>query len=73
METYIWLSLLNLLVVGFFLSWFFFYFMSMISAIMEFNDTLLIMVQKQQGIDNPTEHHGKTLYDYFNELKTEEE
>jgi|TARA_R110000751_G_scaffold122492_1_gene223119 hypothetical protein len=44
--------------------------MSMIRAIMDFNDELLTMVQKQRGIENPTEYHGKTLYDY---IKKEEE
>ena len=74
MESYIALSLLNFFVVGVFLVWFYIYFMSMIRAIMDFNDKLLGMVQvKETGWGGVTEHQGKTLYDYFTDMKKEEE
>ena len=59
--------------VGVCFIWFYVYFMSMIRAIMDFNDKLLCMVQKQWDDVIVTEPQGKTLYDYFNELKKEEE
>lgn len=65
MDSHLTLLLINIFLITISLSWFYFYIMSMIRAIMDFNDELLTMVQKQQGIENPTEYHGKTLYDYI--------
>ena len=70
MDSNLTLILINIFLITISLSWFYFYIMSMIRAIMDFNDELLTMVQKQRGIENPTEYHGKTLYDY---IKKEEE
>jgi len=70
MDSHLTLILINIFLITISLSWFYFYIMSMIRAIMDFNDELLTMVQKQRGIENPTEYHGKTLYDY---IKKEEE
>ena len=65
MDSHLTLLLINIFLITISLSWFYFYIMSMIRAIMDFNDKILTMVQKQQGIENPTEYHGKTLYDYI--------
>ena len=70
MDSHLTLILINIFLITISLSWFYFYIMSMIRAIMDFNDELLTIVQKQRGIENPTEYHGKTLYDY---IKKEEE
>ena len=70
MDSHLTLILINIFLITISLSWFYFYIMSMIRAIMDFNDEILSMVQKQQGIENQTEYHGKTLYDY---IKKEEE
>ena len=70
MDSHLTLLLINIFLITISLSWFYFYIMSMIRAIMDFNDEILSMVQKQQGIENQTEYHGKTLYDY---IKKEEE
>ena len=41
---------------------------------MDFNDEILSMVQKQRVDELPSlESNGKTLYDYFDEIKSEEE
>ena len=69
MDSHLTLLLINIFLITIFLSWFYFYIMSMIRAIMDFNDELLTMVQKQQGIENPTEYHGKTLYDYIKKVE----
>jgi hypothetical protein len=65
MDSHLTLLLINIFLITISLSWFYFYIMSMIRPIMDFNDKILTMVQKQQGIENPTEYHGKTLYDYI--------
>ena len=69
MDSHLTLLLINIFLITISLSWFYFYIMSMIRAIMDFNDELLTMVQKQQGIENPTEYHGKTLYDYIKKVE----
>ena len=65
MDSHLTLLLINIFLITISLSWFYFYIMSMIRPIMDFNYKILTMVQKQQGIENPTEYHGKTLYDYI--------
>jgi hypothetical protein len=74
MDSHLTLLFVNIFVITVCFGWFYFYFMSMIRAIMDFNDEILLMVQKQRVDELPSlESNGKTLYDYFDEVKSEEE